>query len=98
MLFEKTYTISEKEWERVKKIHQSCIEEKLDLQEENEDLQKVIENLRRENSKLTLENTNLKKELKTESTYVSLLTEKVNELLDIIQMKSKNITALDLKV
>jgi len=98
MVFEKTYTISEKEWERVKKIHQSCIEEKISLQEENEDLQRAVENLQRENSKLTLENTNLKRELKTESTYIGLLTNKVNELLDIIQMKSKNITALDLRV
>ena len=95
MLFEKTFTISENEWERVKKIHQSCIDEKISAQEELEKLQKECAQLAIQNKNLEIENVKLKEELKIEKGYVTMLTDKVNELLDIIQMKSKNLTSVD---
>jgi len=95
MLFEKTFTISENEWKRVKNIHQRCINEKLDAQEALEKLQKECSQLAIQNKNLEIENVKLKEELKIEKSYVTMLTDKVNELLDIIQMKSKNLTSVD---
>jgi len=98
MLFEKTYTISEKEWNRVKNIYQECLDKKIEGQEELENLQRECSRLSIENKDLEIENAKLKKELKIEKSYVTMLSDKINELLDIIQMKSKTITSLDLKI
>lgn len=98
MLFEKTFTISESEWERVKGIHQNCINEKLEAQEELQKFQAECSKLAIQNKNLEIENTKLKEELKIEKSYVTMLTEKVNELLDIIQMKSKKISSVDFLV
>jgi regulator of replication initiation timing len=95
-MFNNTYTISEKEWDKVKRIHQRCLDEKAELEENNDFLTKECTKLAIENKDLELENTKLKKELEETKLYLKLFMEKSERLIDLIQGNNVSIKASDL--
>jgi cell division septum initiation protein DivIVA len=86
------YTISSKEWEKIKKIHQRCLDEKAELQEELDHIIPEITKLAIENKDLELEKTKLEQDLKETKMYLKLFMDKY---YDILQNQS-DVTADDL--
>ena len=95
-MFSNTYTITEKEWNKVKRIHQECLDKKAELEETNEFLTKECSKLAIENKDLVLENAKLQKELEETKTYLKLFMNKTDELLKLIQGNYKDVKASEL--
>ena len=95
-MFKNTYTISEKEWDKVKRIHQECLDKKAELEETNEFLTKECTKLAIENKDLVLENTKLQKELEETKMYLKLFMDKTDELLKLVQGSYRDVKASEI--
>jgi hypothetical protein len=95
-MFNNTYTITEKEWNKVKRIHQDCLDKKAELEESNDFLTKECTKLAIENKDLIVENTKLQKELEETKLYLKLFMEKSEKLVDLIQNNYKDLKASDI--
>ena len=95
-MFRNTYTITEKEWNKVKRIHQECLDKKAELEETNDLLAKECAKLAIENKDLTLENAKLQKELEETKKYLKLFMDKTDELLKLVQGSYKNVKASEI--
>ena len=95
-MFNNTYTITEREWNKVKRIHQECLDKKAELEETNDYLTKECTKLAIENKDLTLENTKLQKELEETKMYLKLFMDKTDELLKLVQGSYRDVKASEL--
>ena len=97
------YRISVKEWNKVKRIYENCLNEKIEIQEnfekleeDNEFLTKECTSLAIENKNLEIENAKLQKELEETRKYLEWFMTKSSELSDLVRKRIPEVTIRDL--